>query len=155
MDILRLYETPKPEKWTAEIAKSDWRAGQYLAELIAENRLRELCGETTEVLLLADNDRLVSFCTIAEQDEIADTDLRPWLGFVYTFPEYRGKRCIGRLIDFACDIASSQGYDTLYVSTDQRGLYENFGFVYTCTKKMSIYGEMSMIYKRTLTIQEG
>lgn len=155
MKIIRLYENSSPLIWAEDIAKSDWRAGQYLAELISDNRLRELCGETTEVLLLVDDDRLVSFCTLAEQDEITDTELKPWIGFVYTFPEYRGKRCIGKLIDYACNLASSQGYDTLYVSTDQKGLYESFGFEYTGTEKMSIYGEMSMIYKRSTKKEEA
>ena len=154
MDIIRLYKTPNLEKWTAEISKSDWRAGHYLAELITKNRLRELCGESTEVLLLVDDDNLVSFCTLAEQDEIADTDLKPWIGFAYTFPDYRGKRYIGRLIDCACELAARHGFDALYVSTDQKGLYENFGFDYTGTDKMSIYGEMSMIYKRSTKKEE-
>jgi GNAT superfamily N-acetyltransferase len=155
MEMIHLYENSSPLIWAEDIAKCDWRAGRYLAELISDNRLRELCGETTEVLLLVDNDRLVSFCTLAEQDEIADTDLKPWLGFVYTFPDYRGKRCIGRLIDHACELAAEQGYDALYVSTDQKGLYENFGFEYTGIEKMSIYGEMSMIYKRSTKKEEA
>lgn len=154
MEIIHLYESNSAEFWAEAISKSDWRAGIYLAELIRNNKLKKLCGESTEVLLLTDKNELVSFCTLAEKDEIADTDMKPWIGFVYTFPKYRGRRCIARLIDRACEISLRQGYDALYVSTDQQGLYENFGFEYTGIRKMSVYGEMSMIYKRKL-MKEG
>ena len=104
--------------------------------------------------MLTENDNLISFCTLAEEDEIKDTELKPWLGFVYTFPKYRGKRCIAKLIEYACTKAIEAEYNALYISTDQKGLYENFGFEYTGISKMSIYGDMSMIYKRNL-IKEG
>lgn len=153
MKILHFYKTTNRCHWIAEIGKSDWRAGKYLAELLERDKLKELCGETTDVLLLADNDRLISFCTLAEQDEITDTDMKPWLRFVYTFPEYRGNRYIGKLIGHACTIAADRGYDAIYVSTDQQGLYEKSGFDYICCK-MSVYGDNSRIYKRKLT-KEG
>ena len=50
-------------RWLNEIQKSDWGAGQYLYELLRDHRLKELCGESTKVLLLADGEQLVSFCT--------------------------------------------------------------------------------------------
>ena len=43
-----------------------------------------------------DNNKLISFCTYAELDEIQPTDLTPWIGFAYTFPEYRGNRYLWR-----------------------------------------------------------
>lgn len=148
MKIYHFYETFNRRHWIDEIAKSDWRAGKYLAELLENDKFKELCGEDSEVLLLTENDRLISFCTFAEQDEIPDTDMKPWLGFVCTFPEYRGNRYIGKLIEHACTIAAEQGYDTIYVSTDQQGLYEKFGFEYTGIVKATIYGDNSLIYKK-------
>ena len=34
---------------------------------------------------------------IVHQDEINAPDMFPWIGFVYTFPEYRGKRMMGKV----------------------------------------------------------
>ena len=34
---------------------------------------------------------MISFCTFAEHDDIPDTELTPWIGFVYTFPAFRGE----------------------------------------------------------------
>lgn len=43
-----------------------------------------------------------------------------WIGFVYTFPAFRGKRLIAKLIDRACSCAKEDGYNAVYVSTDQK-----------------------------------
>ena len=154
MEILQFYKLSDTKPWVEKISESDWRAGKYLAELLEKGSLRQLCGENTEVLLLTENDSLLSFCTLAETDEIADSGLSPWIGFVYTFPEYRGKRLIGQLIERACEIAAMSGQKAIYVSTNQPGLYEHFGFTDTGMRKTSIYGELSMIYKRELAKEE-
>lgn len=150
MKILHFYETSNHSHWINEIAKSDWNAGKYLAGLLESHKFKQLCGETSDVLLLTENDRLISFCTFAEQDEVPDTAMKPWIGFVYTFPEYRGRRCAGKLIEHACAVAYEHGYHALYISTDHQGLYEKYGFAYTGIVKTSIYGDNSRIYKREL-----
>lgn len=150
MKILHFYETTDQSHWLNEIAKSDWGAGKYLAGLLESHKFKQLCGEASDVLLLTENEHLISFCTLAEQDEIPDTDMKPWIGFVYTFPEYRGYRYAGKLIEHACATASEQGYHEIFVSSDHQGLYEKYGFTYTGIVKMSIYGDKSKIYKREL-----
>lgn len=45
----------------------------------------DLCGKSTKVLMLVEEQTLISFCTLAEQDEVRDTSLTPWIGFVYTY----------------------------------------------------------------------
>lgn len=67
-------------------------------DLLSNGTFFDATGEKSKVLLLTDEDRLVSFCTYAEKDDIQPTNLTPWMGFVYTFPEYRGHRCVGLLI---------------------------------------------------------
>ena len=70
MEVKELYSIEDKEYWIDQMKKSDWGAGQYLYELISKNEL-------------------ISFCTLAELDDIRDTDIGPWIGFVYTFPQYR------------------------------------------------------------------
>lgn len=70
-----------------------------------------------------------------------------WIGFVYTFPAFRGKRLIAKLIDRACSCAKEDGYNAVYVSTDQKGLYENFGFEFF-QEMQDRRGDMSLVYKR-------
>ena len=68
MEIIDFYAGDNKDHWLSEINKSDWRAGKYLYELLRDQKLKELCGESTKVLLLIDGDKLISFCTYAEQD---------------------------------------------------------------------------------------
>ena len=98
MEILSWYDTVNPEWWLRKIGESDWTAGQFLHELLRDNRFHALAGESAQVLLLTDGSRLASFCTYAERDDIPDSELTPWMGFVYTFPEFRGRRLMGKLI---------------------------------------------------------
>ena len=128
MQVIDYYLNDNQKHWLNEIKRSDWVAGQYLYQLLRDNQLKELCGEKTRVLLLTDGDALVSFCTYAERDDIPETNLTPWLGFVYTFPEYRGKRHIGKLLDQVYEFAKDDGYKHIYISTGETGLYEKYGY---------------------------
>ena len=133
-------------RWLNEIQKSDWGAGQYLYELLRDHRLKELCGESTKVLLLADGEQLVSFCTYAEQDDIRESSLTPWVGFVYTFPAFRGNRYMGKLLDYAEVLARGEGHRCIYISTGETGLYEKYGYSFWKTMK-DVNGEDSRVYR--------
>ena len=147
MEIIEYFESSEQDCWLREIQKSDWRAGQYLYELLRDRRLKELCGQNTKVLLLTDGEQLVSFCTYAEQDDVRDPSLTPWVGFVYTFPAFRGKRHMGQLLDYAAVLAHKEGKETIYISTGETGLYEKYGFSFWKMMK-DVNGEDSRIYKK-------
>ena len=149
MEIKELNELKDQNYWLSKIKSADWAAAKYLAELLETKQFHTLCGSTSKVFLLIENQDLISFCTFAETDDIPDTDLMPWIGFVYTFPQFRGKRRIGKLIEHIYRLAKKDGHQNLYISTDQQGLYENFGFSYDRTLK-DWNGEDSLVYKRSL-----
>lgn len=52
MKIIDFYASDNKDHWLSEIKKSDWRAGKYLYELLRDQKLKELCGGSTKVLLL-------------------------------------------------------------------------------------------------------
>ena len=146
MEILSYYGAADPEAWIRRIGESDWRAGKYLSALLREGRFREEYGKTSDILLLAEGDRLAAFCTLAERDEIPDTELSPWIGFVYTFPEYRGRRLMGKLIGRARELAREAGKDTLYISTEETGLYEKYGAEFITVMRTGS-GEDTRVYR--------
>lgn len=137
------------EKWRTAIRNQEWSAAGFLFTLLSENRFCETLGKTAELYIMADGDKLVSFATLAPKDEIEDDSLKPWIGFVYTVPEYRGRRLSGELISVLCDKARAQGCERVYVSTDHIGLYEKYGFAYM-EKRRTIWDEDSRIYYRNL-----
>ena len=150
MKVIEYYSSEDRSHWLGEIQKSDWGAGTYLYELLRDNKLKELCGEETKVLLLTEGDSLVSFCTYAPNDDIPNTPLTPWVGFVYTFPQYRGHRYMGILLDHAAQMAKEEGHGSIYVSTWEIGLYEKYGFSFLQYMK-DIHGDDSRVYRRKVS----
>ena len=146
MRIQILGERASTERWLKQMEECDWRAGPYLCSLLREDRFHELYGDTARVLLLTEGDRLAAFCTYAERDDIPDTELTPWLGFVYTYPDYRGRRLMGRLISRAKETARENGYDSLWISTREAGLYEKYGAEYMM-EMQDRSGEDSRVYR--------
>lgn len=136
--------------WLPKIGESDWRAGKYLFQLLSDGQFKKHCGETSTLFLLTQGDNLISFCSFTERDDIPDTELTPWIGFVFTFPAFRGKRHIARLMDHICSLAKNQGLKKIYISTDQKGLYENFGFSFLKILK-EVNGYDSLVYQKELT----
>ena len=126
MQILEYHQTPNPSHWLSQIARSDWRAGQYLHHLLSTHQFHSLLGDKSRLLLLTEGNQLLAFCTYAERDEIPDPDLTPWAGFVYTFPEARGKRRMGKLLERVYHLAKADGYPCVYISTNEVGLYEKY-----------------------------
>lgn len=149
MDIIDYFKSDKPDYWLAEIKKGDWRAIPTLVRFIEENSFNENLGKGT-LLLLTEGDRLLSFVTFAERDSIEDDSLSPWVGFVYTFPEHRGHRYVGKLIRRCEEIAAENGVPTIFVCTDHVGLYEKYGFSYI-ESRVDIYGDDSRIYRKNIS----
>jgi GNAT superfamily N-acetyltransferase len=113
-----------------QISFCEWDAGKFLYQLLVENKLKELCGSSTKLYVLMHDKKIVSFATYAEKDDI-DTDLySPWIGFVYTYPEFRGNRAFGKLLKRIISVAKKENKTSLYVSTNETGLYEKYGFTY-------------------------
>ena len=146
MDILNLENTVNPDWWIRQIGEADWVAGPYLQRTLAEGSFHRTYGEHSRVLVLADGSRLASFCTYAEKDDVPDTDLTPWMGFVYTDPRYRGRRLMGRLIARVKELAREDGYDAVYISTGENGLYEKYGAQYLTNMKDRQGGD-SRVYR--------
>ena len=127
MEVINYFSSDRQEYWLAEIGKSDWSAGQFLYKLLKNGELQDYVGENVKVLLLVDGDELVSFCTYAEKDDIQPTDLTPWIGWVYTFPQRRGSHYVGQLFAEIEKIAKSENVSEVFISTNHEGLYEKYG----------------------------
>ena len=145
MQVIDYFNCERPEHWLNQIKKSDWGAGQFLYQLLSENKFKDAVGEKSKVLMLTDGDELISFCSYAEKDDIQPTDLTPWMGFVYTFPEYRGHRYMGKLFLEIEKLAKAENVHDVFISTNHTGLYEKYGCeFYQVMNDME--GEASRVY---------
>lgn len=130
MQIINYFESPDPPALLAQIKKCDWRAAEFLAELLEKDTFHETLGGWGDLYILMDGDQLVCFATLTGQDAVRDESLTPWIGFVYTAPAYRGHRYAGHLLRHAEMVAASRGFGRIYIATDHVGLYEKYGYVY-------------------------
>lgn len=71
------------------------------------------------------------------------------MGFVYTFPEYRGHRYAGLLMDEVERLAKKDGVSKVYISTNHVGLYEKYGCEFM-TEMKDMDGELSRIYVKKI-----
>lgn len=127
MQVIEYFSCDRPEYWLSQIGKSDWKAGKFLHDLLSKKILSDIVGEHPKVLMLTDGDELISFCTYSGKDDIQPTALTPWMGFVYTFPQYRGHRYVGRLFQEIEKIAKAENVHDIFISTNHTGLYEKYG----------------------------
>ncbi len=144
-----LLTEEKQRSVLSQIASADWGGARFLHDLLQRGALAEYSGANPRLLLLMDGDRIISFCTLSPRDEIHDTDLTPWIGFVYTAPAYRGNRCSERIIRHACSLAKTQGHSCVYLSSDEYGLYEKYGFR-LITVLTNVRGEKTQVFVREL-----
>ncbi len=149
MKIIEYFGADNKEYWLSKIKESDWGAGQYLHDLLINQKLKQVVGENAKVLMLVEGENLVSFCSFAEKDDIQPTELTPWIGWVYTFPAYRGNRYVGRLLSHAEALAKEAGMENIYISTNHNGLYEKYGYEFFKMMK-DVNGEDSRVYIRHL-----
>lgn len=149
MKIVNLLEIENKDIYLEKLKACDWPAGRFLAQSIIEGFLFKMCKEDAKVFMLLDEQEIVSFCTYVHQDEINAPSMYPWIGFVYTYPKYRGKRMMGILFDHIFSLAKKENHKQIYLSTNEVGLYEKYGFEYY--KNMDdIQGNDSRIYVKKL-----
>lgn len=147
MEIIEYFKN-QDKDWIDKIRKCDWGSAWFLADLLEREKFQETVGGG-ELFIMADGDRLAAFATLANKDCINDDSLFPWVGFVFTAPEYRGHRYSGEVIDYACSKAKNQGYNKVYIATDHIGFYEKYGFTYI-ENRIDIYGEDGRIYYKDI-----
>ena len=154
MKIIEFFTSDQQAHWLKEIQKSDWEAGQFLYTLLRDGKLKDLVGQTALVPMLIEEEtrKLVSFCTFAPLDDIQPTTLSPWIGFVYTFPEYRGHRYAGKLLAFSESLATIMGKEAVYISSGHTGLYEKYGYEFYQILK-DVGGGDSRVYRKALQIE--
>ncbi|MBR4828666.1 MAG: GNAT family N-acetyltransferase [Muribaculaceae bacterium] len=152
MDVISFHNSARQELWLEEIKRSDWGAGAFLHELLSSDTFFDAVGEGSKVLLLTDGDELISYCTYARWDDIQPTELSPWMGFIYTFPEHRGHRYAGRLFEEVERLAQKEDVPAVYISTNHVGLYEKYGCEFL-TMMDDMDGNPSRVYVKKILMQ--
>lgn len=128
--IINYFESSNPAPFLEQIRQVDWSAARFLAELLEKGTFFSTLGGEGSLYLLMEGETIVSFATLTRQDSVRDESMHPWVGFVYTLPEYRGHRYAGLLLTHAEKAAAAGGFSRIYIATDHVGLYEKYGYAY-------------------------
>lgn len=148
MKIVSYFESDAQQELLEKISQCDWGAACFLRDLLRDGKFFDTLGGEGDVYLLMDGEKLVSFLTLARQDSVRDEGLFPWIGFVYTAPEYRGHHYAGQLLAHAENVAREQGHERVYIATDFEGLYEKYGYTYQ-EDRIDCWGDdMRVLYKK-------
>lgn len=147
MQIIDYFESEEQNLLMEKIAAADWSAARFLVELLKQGTFDETLGGWGHLFLLMNQEELISFVTLTGQDSVRNENLTPWIGFVFTKPEYRGHHYAGQLLAHGEQRAADLGYSRVYIATDHVGLYEKYGYSYQ-ENRLDCWGnEMRVLYK--------
>ncbi len=120
-----------------------WQAGPYLAKQMRNN----VFSDWERVFVGVYEAEICCYCTLSKTDCIPDVDYSPFIGFMFVGEEHRGQRFSQRLIEFAMEYARSLGFERVYLASDEKGLYEKYGFM-KIADKQDYSGRMEQIFTR-------
>lgn len=132
VSIIEYYEQNEEfkRKLLNQINEPLWGGAKYLYNKILNN---ELMNGKVYILFDSDRNHIISFLSLSDFDDIINTNLKPWIGCVYTFRPYRGNRFSEKLIMHTLKEAKKNNIDYVYLSSDHKGLYEKYGFEFVDT----------------------
>ena len=149
MNIIDFYTDGRQDFWKLRIAESGWGAADFLVSLIEKGEFYGTLGNDSHLYLLTAGDFLVSYAAYARRDCIKDDSLFPWIGFVFTFPQWRGQRNAFTLFDYIFQKARQDGVRKIYIATDHDSLYEKYGFSYV-ESRTDVWGDECRIYAKNV-----
>lgn len=145
---------------TEELAERHAASWGYLytnwdsAKALAEFRPQKTDGSLPATLVLREDEQVAGSVSLLYGDCEACTDLDPWLGSLYVFPEYRGRGHAGRLIEAAIQFAETSGERELHVFTESAAdLFRRYGF--QTLERTMLHGKPIEILRRGLSQVAG
>lgn len=108
MYLTSYFTSPNQPQLLAQLRACEWGAAKFLTELLEKEQFHHTLGAGDCYFLMA-GDQIAAFATLTDRDCVDAPELRPWCGFVYTFPAYRHQRIAGKLLHELAEIARQNG----------------------------------------------
>ena len=116
---------PLWEKTISFAQSCSWRAGPVLAERMKKNAFLDW----ERVIAAAEGGAVAGYCAFSEKDGLPDgSGYGPFISFVFVDEKNRGRRLSERMIREALRYAKALGFETVYLLSGEKGLYEKYGF---------------------------
>lgn len=126
MDIhMMKYGHPLWERVIEFAAQCSWIAGPSLAKRMHNNEF----ADWERVVCAVIDDRVVGFAVFCEKGGMPrEYDCTPFIASVFVDESCRGRRISQQMILRIREYAKELGYQTVYLKSAHRGLYEKYGF---------------------------
>lgn len=85
MHLTSYFTSPNQPQLLAQLRACEWGAAKFLTELLEKEQFHHTLGAGDCYFLMA-GDQVAAFATLTDRDCVDAPELRPWCGFVYTFP---------------------------------------------------------------------
>ncbi|MBQ6559791.1 MAG: GNAT family N-acetyltransferase [Erysipelotrichaceae bacterium] len=147
MEILLIQKGyPLWDKTISYAQNCSWNAGSFLADKMKRNDF----FDWERVIIATEQERIIGFCSFTEKDALPEYyDFKPFIGFVFVDENRRGNRVSERMIDQAVRYAEKTGFSKVYLTSDERGLYEKYGFEKIGDYE-TIHGTKEQLFQRNI-----
>ena len=106
-------------------SQCSWMGGPSLAKRMRNNGF----ADWERVFCAVTDDRVVGFAVFCEKGGMPkEYDRTPFIASVFVDENYRGRRISQQMIVRINEYAKELGYQTVYLKSAHRGLYEKYGF---------------------------
>ena len=146
---IKILQNGDPE-WTDVISFAEncsWKAGPFLARAMKDERF----SEWERVIAAFEGTEPVGFCSLTEYDftEPEDPGIKPFIGFVFVREDCRGGRLSQRMTEAAEKYAHGLGYQEVYLTSGEEGLYEKYGYS-AAGEKMTGHGVTETLFRKDI-----
>lgn len=125
-EIINYFDDDYQEYWRNEIQRTDWEMGIKLFDILSAESFKEIYGENSKLYLVTDGESLICYCAFMEKNPSISDEYNPWIGYLYTFDEYRGNGYMRELVEFVT--GEIEGAEKVYVATELDDFYEKLSF---------------------------
>lgn len=126
MEIHRMKQGhPLWERVIDYASQCPWMGGPSLAKRMRNNAF----ADWERVFAAVTDGRVVGFAVFCEKGGMpAEYDFSPFISSVFVDESCRGRRISQQMISCIIQYAKEIGYQTVYLKSAHRGLYEKYGF---------------------------
>ena len=149
--MLKIYNLKEKQEYLKEVLIleiNEWSDDKYITEERLNKKIEKINNNFNNIyfckLVLLDDEKLIGFISMFEEDMDERKDLKPWYATMYVKKEYRGLGYSKILNEAILDEANKRGFDKLYLKTTLDNYYEKFGAVY-----MEKIGDEKLYYIKT------
>ena len=131
--IISVRESSGYKEKAVDYISSAWPS---VPRVIYENSISEAIYAASKLpqwYLLEKEGRTIGCAGLITNDFVSRMDLYPWVCALYIDENERGNSYGSLLLDRAEEDCRKLGFDNLYLTTDHRGLYEKYGYMYIGT----------------------